>query len=69
MFYAGGIDGVKTSGDYVVAYGDDIVFDLLEKTISSLDKDGKKGFEILSGAKATHGKIKETRKWQNCLFI
>lgn len=58
-FYAGGIDGVKTSGDYVVAYGDDIVFDLLEKTISSLDKDGKKGFEILSGAKATHGKIKE----------
>lgn len=58
-FYAGGIDGVKTAGDYLVGYGDDLEFDLLNTTISSLDKNGKKGFEILSGASATYGKVKD----------
>lgn len=50
-FYAGGIDGVKTAGDYKVTFGSDIVFDLKGKTISTLP------FEIISVGKPTHGKI------------
>lgn len=57
-FYAGGIDGVKTAGDYLVNFGEDIVFDLKEKTISSFDTANKKGFEIVSVSQPLHGKIK-----------
>lgn len=64
-FYAGGIDGVKTSGDYIVAFGEDITFDLLDKTISTLDTPEAKGFEILRVNQPEHGKIKEADygKW------
>lgn len=56
-FYAGGIDGVKTAGDYKVTFGDDVEFDLLGKTISTLDTAEKKGFEIVSVSQPLHGKI------------
>lgn len=66
-FYAGGIDGVKTSGDYKVAFGEDITFDLLEKTISTLDDKtaGTKGFEIVSVNQPEHGKLTDlgNGKW------
>ncbi len=64
-FYAGGIDGVKTAGDYIVTFGDDITFDLYGKTVSSLDTKEQKGFEILRVGKPEHGKIKKTDdgKW------
>ncbi len=55
--YAGGIDGVKTSGDYNIKFGEDVVFDLLANTISTLDTDGKKGFTILSVSNPKHGII------------
>lgn len=58
-FYAGGIDGVKTAGDYVVAFGSDLTFDLKGNTISSLDTESGKGFEIIEVGKPDHGKIKE----------
>ncbi|MDE6551154.1 MAG: M60 family metallopeptidase [Clostridia bacterium] len=58
-YYAGGIDGVKTAGDYLVAYGSDIEFDLLGNTISSLDTENAKGFEIIAVGKPEHGKIRE----------
>lgn len=59
-FYAGGIDGVKTSGDYNVTFGEDIRFELYKKTISTLDTTEAKGFKILSVDKPDHGKIKQT---------
>lgn len=64
-FYAGGIDGVKTSGDYIVAFGEDIIFDLLDKTISTLDTADAKGFTIIGVNQPEHGKIRETgdSKW------
>ena len=58
-FYAGGIDGVKTAGDYNVTFGDDIIFDLNKNTISSLDTAEAKGFEIISVGNPTKGKIKK----------
>lgn len=58
-YYAGGIDGVKTNGDYKVNFGEDIKFNLLEKTISSLDTKEEKGFKIVSVSNPTHGKIKK----------
>ncbi len=58
-FYAGGIDGVKTAGDYLVSYGENITFDLKNQTVCTLDEDDKKGFEIISVDKPEHGKIKE----------
>lgn len=58
-FYAGTIDGVKTAGDYEVAYGNDLTLDLLGKTISSLDTEDGKGFEIIAVGKPTHGKLTE----------
>ena len=58
-FYAGGIDGVKTAGDYLVTYGSDITFDLLTTTVSSLDDGDKKGFEIISVGNPDHGSIKD----------
>ncbi|MDE6505456.1 MAG: M60 family metallopeptidase [Clostridia bacterium] len=63
-YYAGGIDGVKTAGDYIVAYGSDIAFDLTEKTISGLDTNESKGFEVISVSQPEHGKIREENgKW------
>ncbi len=64
-YYAGGIDGVKTSGDYVVAFGEDITFDLLSNTISSLDSNDKKGFTIIGVNQPEHGRIRElgNGKW------
>lgn len=59
-FYAGEIDGVKTSGDYKVSFGNDVTFELLNKTISSLDEGETKGFEIISVGKPDHGTIKKT---------
>lgn len=56
--YAGGIDGVKTSGDYKVTFGADIEFDLLKNTISTLDTGDNKGFEILSVSNPAYGTIK-----------
>ncbi len=58
-FYAGEIDGVKTAGDYKVNFGSDVEFDLLGKTISTLDNGETKGFEILSVGKPEHGTIKD----------
>lgn len=58
-FYAGEIDGVKTAGDYKVNFGTDVEFDLLGKTISSLDEGETKGFTIMSVGKPDHGKIKD----------
>lgn len=49
--YAGGIDGVKTGGDYKVNFGSDIIFDLKAKTISTIP------FEVISVNKPTHGSI------------
>ncbi len=60
-FYAGGIDGVKTSGDYEVRFGDDITFDLMSTTISTLDENDKKGFEIISVNKPKYGSIRKTQ--------
>ncbi len=51
-YYAGGIDGVKTGGDYRVAYGSPVVMDLLGKTISTTT------FEIVSVGKPKHGSIR-----------
>lgn len=64
-YYAGGIDGVKTSGDYIVAFGEDITFDLMDRTISSLDTADKKGFEILGVNQPEHGEITDAGdgKW------
>lgn len=64
-FYAGGIDGVKTAGDYIVTFGDDVTFDLLGRTVSSLDTAEGKGFEILRVNKPEHGTIREAGagKW------
>lgn len=59
-YYAGGIDGVKTAGDYKVAFGENIKFELLKNTISTLDGKDTKGFKILSVEKPDHGKIKQT---------
>lgn len=59
-FYAGEIDGVKTAGDYKVTFGSDVVFDLLDKTISTLDDGERKGFEIISVGQPDHGTIKDT---------
>ena len=56
-FYAGGIDGVKTAGDYIVSFGEDITFDMLTYTISSLDTDDQKGFEVIGYEQPDHGKI------------
>lgn len=58
-FYAGTIDGVKTAGDYEVAFGNDLTFDLKSTTISSLDTEDGKGFEIISVEQPEHGKITE----------
>ena len=58
-FYAGGIDGVKTAGDYIVAFGGDLTFDFLSTTISSLDEDGKKGFEIIGYSQPEHGSLRD----------
>lgn len=64
-YYAGGIDGVKTSGDYIVAFGEDITFDLFGKTISSLDITDAKGFTIINVNQPEHGKIRalDDGKW------
>lgn len=56
-FYAGGIDGVKTAGDYIVSFGEDITFDMLATTISSLDTDQAKGFDIIGFDQPAHGKL------------
>lgn len=56
-YYAGTIDGVKTAGDYIVNYGAPVEFDLLGKTVSALDTDESKGFEIISVGEPEHGKI------------
>ncbi len=56
-FYAGGIDGVKTAGDYIVTFGEDVTFDLLGKTVSTLDSGDLKGFEIIKVNSPEHGKI------------
>nr|MDE7379645.1 M60 family metallopeptidase [Clostridia bacterium] len=58
-FYAGGIDGVKTAGDYIVAFGEDVIFDLLTNTISTLDTSDAKGFTIEKVSQPEHGKIRE----------
>ncbi len=58
-FYAGGIDGVKTAGDYAVAFGENIDFDLLTNTISTLDTTEEKGFKITKVHQPEHGKIKK----------
>ncbi len=56
-FYAGGIDGVKTGGDYLVTFGEDITFDMLKNTISSLDTADSKGFEIVGFEEPSHGQL------------
>lgn len=61
-FYAGGIDGVKTAGDYLVTFGDDITFDLMSTTVSALDTREEKGFEIISVENPVHGSIRNTDK-------
>ncbi len=65
-YYAGGIDGVKTCGDYCVAYGSPIVLDLYGKTVSSLDTEQEKGFEIISVEQPEHGTLREVGggKWE-----
>ncbi len=55
--YAGGIDGVKTSGDYKVTFGENLVFDLKSTTISTLDTSDKKGFEVISISNAKYGVV------------
>ena len=64
-FYAGGIDGVKTSGDYIVAFGEDIKFDLQGRTISTLDTADSKGFTVTNVSQPEHGTIYEAGdgKW------
>ncbi len=57
-FYSGGIDGVKTAGDYCVTFGNPIEFDLLGNTVSTLDTADKKGFEIIDVEYPEHGKLK-----------
>ena len=56
-YYAGGIDGVKTGGDYRIAFGDYAVFDLLNKTICALDTAESKGFEIIGIDQPEHGTV------------
>ena len=56
-YYAGGIDGVKTGGDYRIAFGDYAVFDLLNKTICALDTAVSKGFEIIGIDQPEHGTV------------
>ena len=51
--YAGGIDGVKTAGDYKVAFGEDITFDLKNTTATTHEG----GFEIVKVGQPEHGKI------------
>lgn len=51
-FYAGGIDGVKTGGDYKINYGEDVVMDLGGRTITTAES-----FEILHVSQPLHGKI------------
>lgn len=58
-FYAGGIDGVKTAGDYLVTFGEDVMFDLTGKTISALDTANGKGFTITKVEQPLHGSIKQ----------
>ena len=58
-FYAGEIDGVKTAGDYKVTFGADITFDLLGKTICTLDEGETKGFKILSVGAPERGSIRD----------
>lgn len=57
--YAGGIDGVKTGGDYCITYGENVLFDLVGKTISN------KPFTILSVAQPAHGSLTDAGegKW------
>ncbi len=63
-FYAGGIDGVKTAGDYIVTFGEDLTFDLMGTTISSLDTKEEKGFTVISVDQPRHGSIrKQGTKW------
>ena len=63
-FYAGGIDGVKTAGDYIVTFGEDVPFDLMTNTISSLDTATGKGFTITAVDQPSHGSIKKQGdKW------
>ena len=57
-FYAGGIDGVKTAGDYSITFGEDITFDLKSTTISTLDANGEKGFEVIWAGDVAHGSIR-----------
>lgn len=57
-YYAGGIDGIKTGGDYCVTFGSPITFDLQNTTISTLDTDEEKGFKVISVGKPKHGKTK-----------
>lgn len=63
-YYAGGIDGVKTAGDYLVAFGDDITFDLQGKTISTLDQGQQKGFTVVAVDQPQHGTIKANEQGQ-----
>lgn len=56
-YYAGGIDGVKTGGDYRIAFGDYAVFDLADKTVCALDTAESKGFEIAGVDAPEHGSI------------
>lgn len=58
-FYAGEIDEVKTAGDFKVNFGSDVEFDLLGKTICTLDDGDKKGFEIISVGNPEHGSLKD----------
>ncbi len=50
--YAGGIDGVKTGGDYRIGYGEDKVFDLKGTTLTTADS-----FEIVGFEQPEHGKL------------
>ncbi len=50
--YAGGIDGVKTGGDYRIGYGIDKVFDLKSTTITTAES-----FEILGFEQPEHGTL------------
>lgn len=65
-YYAGTIDGIKTAGDYKVVFGNDITFDLVGRTISTLDTSEKKGFEVISVSAPAHGSIRyndSEKKW------
>lgn len=50
--YAGGIDGIKTGGDYRITYGPDVVMDLKGKTICA-----NSNFSITEIKQPRHGKI------------